>query len=128
VKPVRKNFIIVATVVVTATLYLCHQILYKLILVPKLPELKQVPLLWWAGVGGLIPLAILVMGNRIRSWAEFLAISVLTAFAKQFYEFLATHLNQPGFLKSFAVEDPFFFWTRINLESFVFFAILYGIG
>ena len=47
----------------------------------------------------------------LRSWREVALSALVAAMAIQTYEAWAAQSSQLGFFKSWAIEDPAFFWT-----------------
>jgi hypothetical protein len=87
------------------------QVLYARLLVPRLPQLHSVPMLVWLAVTSPIWLAGLASGMSLRSWRDTALGAFVAAIAVQSYETWAAHSGQLGFAKSWAIEDPAFFWT-----------------
>ncbi len=88
-----------------------HQVLYARLLVPRLAQFHSVPPLVWLAVTSPIWLAGLASGMSLRSWREVALSALVAAMAIQTYEAWAAHSSQLGFFKSWAIEDPAFFWT-----------------
>ncbi len=93
--------------------------LYQNLVLPKLPESQYVPLGWWLTM--LIPLALtsLLLGFSCRSIRSVLASASAGTLGLVAYEFVMARLNQPGHLKSFAIEDPVYFFITHALVIFV---------
>jgi hypothetical protein len=101
-----------------------HQVLYKLFIVPKLEYIKIVPLIWW-----LICLLPIIITSSIIThwWISYLNLFPLIlggTFASQLYGYFAALTNQPGFLKSWVIKDPFYYWSIILLSTALFYLLL----
>ena len=103
-------------------------VLYQVFILPRLPGLDSIPVEWWVIL--LFPLAISssLLGYACSSFGSALASASGGTIGSMAYEFVVAHLNQPGHLKSFAVEDPVYFFatgTAIRL-TVVLIAVLVG--
>jgi hypothetical protein len=99
---------------------LLDQSLYERMIVPVLPHVGSVPLHLWAITRA--PGAILILGAAMvstRSWTGFVVASVAGGVAR--HAVLTQFANQarPGHFKSFAIEDPYHWWTTHLLVSIV---------
>ena len=103
-------------------------VLYQVFILPRLPGIHSIPVEWWVII--LIPLAIspLLLGYACGSFELVLASASGSTIGLMAYEFVVAHLNQPGHLKSFAVEDPVYFFTTGTAIRFtvVLIAVLVG--
>lgn len=118
----------VTIVLVVLSLLLGQQIIYQGLIVPRLPEHQSVPMWWWLGVVGPYYLVCFIVGSKLRTWYEFFVYSISAVLVSQVYDFMAAGLHQPGYLKSFAVESPLYFWTVGTFFNWLGVAIAFGIG
>ena len=111
--------------------FLSDFVLYQTFVLPQLlPGLRSVPMEWWIGVMVPLLLSPLLLGYASRSVGLVLASASGGTAGLVTYEFVMAHLNQPGHLKSYAVEDPVFFFTTHTVMVFavVLVVVLVGFG
>lgn len=118
----------ITIVSVVLSLLLGQQVVYQGLIVPRLPEYQSVPVWWWLGVVGPYYLVCFIVGSKLRTWSEFFIYSIAAMLVSQIYDFTAASLHQPGYLKSFAVESPLYFWTVGSFFGWIGVAIAFGIG
>lgn len=103
-------------------------VLYQVFILPRLPGLDSISVEWWVIL--LFPLAIslLLLGYASGSFGSALASASGGTIGLMAYEFVFAHLNQPGHLKSLAIEDPVYFFTTGTAIRFtiVLIAVLVG--
>ena len=102
-----------------------HFLIYKPLIVPRLPSLHAVPLLWWLGAFAPQLIILLVFGIGLKSWRDLVVFSIVAASVQQIFAYVLWTWNEPGQLKSF--ESPVFDWTLgllvVTLMSAVFFSV-----
>jgi hypothetical protein len=86
-------------------------VIYRLLVVPRLDEWTSIPFVWWITICAPVLFAMIFISSRISSMLDVVLVSAASAILHQLYEFVAVNLGQPGHLKSFAIEDPLYFWT-----------------
>ena len=103
-------------------------VLYQTFILPRLPGLDSVPVEWWVIL--LIPLAIspVLLGYACGSFGSAFACALGGTIGLMAYEFVVARLNQPGHLKSFAVEDPVYFFTTGTAIRFTVILIVVLLG
>ncbi len=121
------SFIVVSIIAIVLATYISDQLLYKLLIIPRLAEWKQIPFPWWVIRYLPFVLTICVVSSRIRSFKEFVALSIFVTLASSVYNQIAAWLNFPGHHKSFAIEDPLHFWTVGAFWVLIFFGIVFGV-
>jgi hypothetical protein len=117
----------VSVIAIVIATYISDQLLYKLLIIPKLAEWKQIPFPWWLVKELPFVLTVIVVGSRIRSFKEFIALSIFTTLAFQVYGQIAAWLCFPGHLKSYAVEGPVYYWTEGTLWILIFFSLSFAV-
>lgn len=122
------KIVIIYPIIITFSAVLCDQILYKQLLVPRLPELQYVPTIWWFGVFSPILLCCLIIGATSKSYLEPLYIALPTAILYRIYGYIAAVTHQPGYHKSLAIEAPLKYWTIDLILAVLVFTILLGLG
>jgi hypothetical protein len=124
------SFGLLATTIVllVLSLLLGQQIIYQGLIVPRLPQYQSVPMWWWLGVVGPYYLVCFLVGSKLRAWFEFFIYSIAATLVSQIYDFTAASLHQTGYLKSFAIESPLYFWTVGSFFNWLGVAIAFGIG
>jgi hypothetical protein len=104
--------------------FLSHQVLYKMFIVPKLEYIKTVPLIWWL----ICLLPIIITSTIITHWwisySNLFPLILGGTFASQLYGYFATLTNQPGFLKSWVIEDPSYYWSIILISTALFYLVI----
>lgn len=98
-----------------------HFVVYRVMIVPALPELRVVPLWMWVATYALEGIAVVVCGLGLRSWRAVAVYAVAAAAVRVALEYAFAVTHQPGHLKSF--EDPAF---QIAM-SLPFWTIVYGL-
>jgi hypothetical protein len=124
---IRARFIVVSVIAIVIATYISDQLLYKLLIIPKLAEWKQIPFPWWTIQYLPFVLTVCVVSSRIKSFKEFITLSIFVTLASNVYGQIAAWLYFRGHLKSFAIEDPFYFWTVGMLHVLIFFGIVFGL-
>lgn len=103
-----------------------HFLIYKTLIVPRLPSLQSVPFYWWLGAFAPMLLVFLVFGISLKSWRELIIFSILAGTIQQVFGYLMSTWNEPGNLKSF--ESPIFEWTIGVVAAVVISAVFFSIG
>jgi hypothetical protein len=101
-----------------------HFLIYKPLIVPRLPSLHALPLLWWLGAFAPQLIVFLVFGTGLKSLRDLIFFSIVAGSIQQIFGYLLWTWNEPGHLKSF--ESPVFDWSvgllAVILMSAVFFS------
>jgi len=101
-----------------------HFLIYKPLIVPRLPSLHSVPHLWWLGAFAPQLIVFVVFGIGLKSWRDLIIFSIVAASIQQIFGYVLWTWNEPGHLKSF--EAPVFDWTvgllAVALMSAIFFS------
>jgi hypothetical protein len=100
----------------TLALILSDQILYRLWLVPQLSSLSQIPAYYFLLVFLPIVLVVIVFGLILTSWKQICLIGVIFALSHQIHDYMSMVMESPGYLISYALENPYNFWF---LRSFL---------
>jgi hypothetical protein len=103
-----------------------HFLIYKPLIVPRLPSLHAVPLLWWLGAFAPQLIILLVFGIGLKSWRDLAIFSIVAASVQQIFAYVLWTWNEPGYLKSF--ESPVFDWTLGLLVVIVMSAVFFFVG
>ncbi len=122
------KFVVGATLIITAAVFISDQISYKHFIVPYLQNIQYVPQLWWVMIFCPILLCVILVGAKADNIPEILVASIATSVACRFYLYLSAIIDQPGRLKSNALEAPFIFWTAGFLFNFLIVTICLMIG
>jgi hypothetical protein len=117
-----------SVIVIMVATYVSDQLIYKLLIIPKLAEWKQVPFPWWVIKELPFISAIIVISCRIKSFKEFIALSIFTTLAFQVYGQIAAWSCFQGHLKSYAVEGPVYYWTEGTLWILIFFSLSFAVS
>jgi len=83
-----------------------HFIIYKLFIIPQLPAIKSVPLLWWGGYMLPIIIVSLLAGYWSRNLKEIVITSLLSAAIFDLIIYVFARFGEPGYLKAY--EGPFY--------------------
>ena len=103
-----------------------HFLIYKPLIVPRLPVLHEVPLWWWLGTFAPQLIVFLVFGIGLKSWRDVIIFSIVAGSIQQIFACLLWNSHEPGHLKSF--ESPVFDWT-IDLLAVAFIsAVFFSVG
>jgi hypothetical protein len=103
-----------------------HFLIYKPLIVPRLPSLHAVPLLWWLGAFAPQLIVLLVFGIGLKSWRDLAILSIVASSIQQIFAYVLWTWNEPGHLKSF--ESPVFDWTLGLLVVTLMSAVLFSVG
>ena len=107
-----------------------HFLIYKPLIVPRLPGVHSVPILWWLGQLAPQLIVFLILGLTLNSSRELIVFSIVAGFIQQTFYYLLWTWNEAGHLKSF--ESPVFDWTvgllTLMAISAVFFASGFLVG
>jgi hypothetical protein len=87
---------VVATVLVSMTLLLEHEFIYKALIVPRLPGVHSVPMMWWLGESSLTIIAALGLGAAARNFRDVFMSSIGSSTACVFFSSWASLTDQPG--------------------------------
>jgi len=118
------KLITMATLLVLA-MTASHFLIYKPLIVPRLPGLHSVPLSWWFGEFAPQLAVFLIFGIIMKSWREHMTFSFVAALTQNIFYYLLWTWNEPGHLKAF--ESPVFDWTLGLLAIAVFAAVCFGV-
>ena len=101
-----------------ASVFVGDHILYRSLVVPRLPGWTSVPVGWWLLVLSPVAVAPLVVGLLVRNLREGVAVVAGGAVLASLYLWWAARTYQPGHLKSYALEAPTVFWVQTPLLLF----------
>jgi hypothetical protein len=118
-----KLFITGAALGVVASAAVSQQLLYEMLVIPRLSHVSAVPLLWWLIVAAPIVVVALAVGRKAGSWPESLAVAALGAVGLQAYLHWAAASGRPGLHKSLAVEASLYHWTAGVLTMFLLLSV-----
>ena len=104
------KFVGIAVACLTATVGVMD-IIYWLLIVPRLEAMPKAPTLCWLGIATPFLLCSLVVGALSRSIREITVIAVAGGLGALLWHYLAVITHQPGYQKSWAIEGPIDFWT-----------------
>jgi hypothetical protein len=124
----RATFVGGAALVTVVVAALSQQVLYEWLVVPRLADLRQVPVAWWVGLAAPIIIVALTSGWLAKSWGETLVAAILGTLGLQTYGMWLAQTGRAGWFKSFAVEAPLEYWTLGTLQVLVLVAVLTLIG
>jgi hypothetical protein len=95
-----------------------HQILYKLIVVPRLPAYHVVPLPVWLGVMSPLLVGAVLGGMALYPWREVVLTAFLGAVAVLGYETWASFAMEPGFQQQGLIDtEPLVFGSLYVLVT-----------
>lgn len=97
-------------------LILSNQVLYRFWLVPRLSSLQHIPSYDFFLVFLPMVLVIIVFGLMLSSWKQVCLVAFIVALSHQIHDYISMMLESPGYLISYALEDPYNFWF---LRSFL---------
>ena len=124
----KKQFLI-KLVAMAASLVLAmmvsHFLIYKGLIVPRLPNLSRVPFSWWLGAFAPEFLIFIVFGFGLR-WRELLVFSATAALVQQIFRSILVSWEEPGYLKG--DEGAIFSWTIGLVVVSLMSAILFSLG
>lgn len=66
-----------------------HQVLYRQLTVPQLPQISHVPLWWWIAIYSPIVIVCIVAGWKAVLLTELIMLSIAAAICNHFYIFWA---------------------------------------
>lgn len=125
------KYITVVTAICLFTFALQHFAIYKPLIMPQLPSIKSVPLLWWGGY--MIPIILVTMlaGYWSKSIKEIFITSVIVSAVYNLFVFSLSRFHEPSYLKAY--EGPFFpnFIEGTVIHTIIFSVLLlcgYGTG
>ena len=99
-------------------------LLYLALVVPALPGLRTVPLVWWFGLAAPVAVVIFRGGWRARTFSATFAAASTSLLAVLSYEAVATALRLRPFLKADVVDA---FWsTRTLLVAVAVLGLTWG--
>jgi hypothetical protein len=124
----RATFVLGAALVTVAAAMLSQQVLYEWLVVPRLADVRHVPVAWWLGLAAPVILSALISGWMARHWDETLAAAALGAFGVQAYGQWLAQTGRPGWYKSFAVEAPLEYWTLGSLQLLLLIVVVASTG
>jgi len=116
--------VLILALVLAASVFVGDHILYRLLVVPRLPGWTSVPAGWWLVVLTPGVFAPLLVGSLVRGVREGVAVVRTGAALSSLYLWWAAQAHQPGHLKSYALEGPALFWVQTPL---LFFGV-FGLG
>jgi hypothetical protein len=101
-------------------LLLSDQVLYRLWLLPQLKLLSHAP--FYYNYVLLLPVVgvIVFFGLTVSSWKQLFTVALMFTLSHQILDFLSMRSEYPGYLKSFAMNDPWYFWS---IRPFIMFCI-----
>jgi hypothetical protein len=120
--------LVLALLLLLIAMVLGRQLIYELLIVPRLPETGSAPGWWWAGLYGPPLLVCILVGTKLKAWLDLLLFSGAAALLGQVYQFVFARGGHSGLLKSYAVEDPVLFWTVGTVMTSVVFLLSFGVG
>jgi hypothetical protein len=103
-----------------------NALLYAGIIVPKLADVRWVPIHWWFGTA--LPLVGVVVwaGIHVRSWRKLFVYSAVAGLTAHLFDFGAALLHVPATAKSWAHEAPVLFWTAGPVMQCLAWAMVIG--
>lgn len=112
------------TIAMAFALVLGYQIIYRTLIVPRLPNWNRVPLVWW--ILALLPViaVCVIAGTKVKSFLEVCVLSLTGALCGNIYGYFVAVTNQPGLKKSLAIEAPVEYWTLDLLSNVLFVFVL----
>lgn len=113
-------------VAMATALFLGDQLIYKLLVVPKLGNWDHVPIVWWLAIFSPVILVFVIAGSKVRSVFELFIFSIIGGLSSTIFGYFVAATNQPGHKKSLALENPFEYWTIDLLESVGIVLVLLG--
>jgi hypothetical protein len=116
------KFIMIVTAICLLTFVLQHFAIYKTLIMPQLPSIKSVPLLWWGGYMMPIILVSMFAGYWSKSIKEIFITSVFISVAYNLFAYSLSRFHEPAYLKAY--EGPFF---PNFIEGAVIHAILFSV-
>lgn len=114
--------VIVAAMGMIAML-LQHFLIYKILIIPHLPSLLYIPLLWWLGYITPIVLVTVVLGIKAKNIKEIIIASGTLAICSNLLTFFFATQKESPFLKAYEGAH-FQTFVRGYIQHFIFLTIL----
>ena len=108
--PMNLTLVMMAACFLSLTVVIADAVAYPLMIVPPLPGGRETPPVLWALLMLPVPLVAFLVGCFLRG-RELLVAGLATGVLVQLYGALAAMLDSPGYVKSYAIETPWLFWT-----------------
>ena len=103
-----------------------HFLIYKALIVPQIPFLKSVPLLWWVGAAAPILGVPIAFGYSLKSWRQLIIFAIVAGCLQQFFTYLLASWNEPSYLKAY--ESAIHHWTVDLATVIIISVILFSMG
>ena len=118
--------LIAMTASLAAALAASHFLIYKALLVPRLPSLGPVSPLWWLAVAAPVIIVCVYFGSRLRAWWHLITFAAAAGLVIQAFRFLMARRGEPGYIKGYetAVEH----WTVLLALAAIGAGVLLSIG
>jgi hypothetical protein len=114
------------SILLITALMASHFLIYKALVVPRLPYLTSVPLLWWFGVYAPVLAVFITFGLGLKTWRQLTIFAIIAGLIWQLFFYLSAIWNEPGYLK--ADESAIFNWTIGLAATIIISAILFLTG
>lgn len=124
------KFITVVVSICLLTFVLQHFAIYKLLIIPQLPSVKSVPLIWWGGYMLPIFLVSMLAGFWSNNLKEICFTSLIVAIVYSLFVYSLALFHEPAYLKAYegAFLPNFIKSTFIHfIIYFVFLLLGYGV-
>jgi hypothetical protein len=122
------GFVISAAVAIAVAVVVSDQFIYKSFVVPRLNEIKYVPITWWIAVYSPVLICCVLVGTLSNNLYSLAFCAVLASVLNRIYNGIAAITGQPGHLKSSAVEAPLDFWVLEFFGVVLLYSVLLLIG
>jgi hypothetical protein len=119
------KLITIAVVAYSIAFFFQHFIIYKLLIIPQLPAIKSVPLLWWASY--MLPIIIVSMlaGFWSKNLRELIITSLIVAMLYNVIIYFLAKSNEPGYLKAYEGAFVPSFIEGVSMCFIVLFMLLF---
>jgi hypothetical protein len=126
-KTTSAKFITIMSSICLVAFVFQHFAIYKILIMPKLPSVDSIPLLWWAGYMLPIFFVAILAGFWSKNLKEISIISSLVAVIINLFVFILARFNESPYFKAYegAFLPNFLMGTLIY---FVILIILLSIG
>lgn len=126
----RLRLFLLAVLLTLLAVLVSHQLIYKLLVVPRLAGWHAIPFFWLLLLFAPMIAATVLVGMKISAISEFLTVVVASAVVTELSFFVLSTLNEPGFHQQ-AAEAGLLLTIRfaILLAAFAFvFALIWAVS
>lgn len=104
-------------------------LVYRRLVLPRLPDAGAAPAAWWLGVVGPALAVMLLSGARLRAWRHAVAFAWAASALSVAVEYVRVTAGGPGTASQHpAASAPLFFWVVGLVIRWVAFGLVFGAG